>query len=136
MLSMEGGRIMVTTARHAPCSRRTVATLALIVAVALRSLYAAPAAAAAHWSAVACCAQHCHHGQHGRQPDRCCQVASSATDAATLTQGISIDPPTTPGCVAVLVPAASCERRDVRPVRLVPAAGRQRLFITTRSLRL
>lgn len=115
--------------------RKALSVVALIVTLGVRSVYAVPSAAAAHLKAVECCAKHCPHGPHGLPADRCCHVTPSATDAATLTATASLQP----AVLATDLPPAAVAMRGawrVRPAPMAWDAGRHRLFITLRSLRL
>src|SRR5438552_17631568 len=70
--------------------------LALFIAVAVRTVYAAPAGSMAQLRAACCCATHCSHCTHrpgALQSDQCCRVASGANDAAVLASPFALHPP-------------------------------------------
>lgn len=70
---------------------RVATLLAVVVALAVRSAYAAPAVAIAQVKAAHCCGKNCDHGDSAPRPDDCCQVASHAGDAATLSVSSPLD---------------------------------------------
>jgi len=70
--------------------------LALLIGVAARTVYAAPAGSMAQLRAACCCATHCSHCTHrpgALQSDQCCGVASGANDAAVLASPFALHPP-------------------------------------------
>ena len=70
--------------------------LALLIAVAVRTVYAAPAGSMAQLRAACCCATHCSHCTHrpgALRSDQCCGVASGADDAAVLASPLALHPP-------------------------------------------
>src|SRR5947207_1948332 len=70
--------------------------LALFIALAVRTVYAAPAGSVAQLRAACCCATHCSHCAHrpgALQSDQCCRVASGANDAAVLASPFALHPP-------------------------------------------
>jgi hypothetical protein len=70
---------------------RALLSVALLLAMAVR-VYAAPTCSTAQLKAAACCATHCNHQRGAPRPDDCCQVVSSANDAALLTSSLALHP--------------------------------------------
>jgi len=104
----------------------------LVLAIALRTIYAVPAYATAQLRAASCCA-HCTHGDRTR-PERCCQIACPAGDAALL----SSTPRPSALTVSPLPAAAPIQALSlVAPVAGVEFGGDgPPLFLRTHALRL
>lgn len=119
-----------------PWDRSSILPLALLVAVGVRTAYAAPASSTAQLRATYCCATHCHHRRGVPRSDECCQVASQANDPALLASPFPLHPPlavhslpsspwgVAPLCLASLGTAAE------------PGSHGPPLFLKVRSLRL
>src|SRR6266852_5559228 len=108
--------------------------LALLLAIAVQTVYAAPASSTARLRAAYCCATHCSHRQGARGSDRCCQVTSQATYAAVPVSPLAPDPP---------LAVHSLSPRGADPVSSISSATGVELgshgpplFLKVRSLRL
>ena len=116
-------------------SRKAALLVALIAAIAVRSIYAMPVAVTAHLKAVECCSRHCDGGRHGHQADRCCGVASTATDSATVGSGMPIQPTMAVSTAPdgdLAIPSTGSTRVNV----VASEASKGRVFVRLRSLRL
>jgi len=71
---------------------RALLPVALLLAMAVRTAYAAPTCSTAQLRAAACCAAHCNHHHRAPRPDDCCHVVSSANDATVLTSSLAVHP--------------------------------------------
>ena len=65
--------------------------VALLVAVAVQTVYATPASSTAQLRAAYCCATRCHR-QGTLRSDKCCGVTSQANDAALLASRVRLYP--------------------------------------------
>ena len=118
-----------------PWDRSSILPLALLVAVSVRTAYAAPASSTAQLRAAYCCATHCHR-QGTLRSDKCCGVTSQANDAALLASRVRLHPalavhslpPSPPGLD--LISSASL----AAPVEL--SGHDPPLFLKVRTLRL
>lgn len=106
--SIEGPSIM-SVRRHS----RALLSVALLLAMAVRTAYAAPSCSTAQLRAAACCATHCNHQHRAPRPDDCCHVVSSANDATLLTSSLALHPivavhslPLAPPSLSHLIPAS------------------------------
>jgi hypothetical protein len=109
--------------------------VALLVAVGVQGVHAAPARAMAELRAISCCAKDCHRADPLSAAKRCCVVQSSS-DVATLASVAQPEPPVVAGVLPVtptLSPAvgAAATRLSRRPPH---RAGP--IFLLTASLRL
>ena len=120
---------------NARSSRGTV--IALLFAVTLRGAYGAPEAETARLKASHCCATRCNHPQAPPLADDCCQVATHATDAATVQAALHISPSLgTAWSVALPAALSVGGRQSVPAVALDPRGVGPPLFIALRTLRL
>ncbi len=108
--------------------------LALLAAVGVQGVHAAPARAMAELRAISCCANDCHRADPLSAARRCCVVQSSS-DVATLASVARPEPPVIAGVISLtpaLPPAATAvatglSRRPPHragPIFLLPASLR------------
>ncbi len=84
---IEGSSLMVVQR-----NRAAVLQVALLVAVTVRTVFAAPLASTAELRAAYCCATRCGHPQGTLPSNACCGVASQANDPAALAAPLPLHP--------------------------------------------